>query len=109
MVRMSLESRRDELLYQSADRTAISAHAALFYNYVALIVKLPHHRVQKAFRLEICPKLHTVRGKTIVVPSLIIVGEGVHPFTTFTLHDLAKFVGLDILVRLSNSIFQGLL
>src|SRR5205814_5754692 len=98
MIRMCLESRRDELLEQTSDGPAIGTHPALLDYHVALFIKFAHHGVDEALGLEIGPQFETIFRKGIVIPGLVIIGKRVQAFASVAFHDLAKLIGHHILV-----------
>src|SRR6267378_4703687 len=98
MVRMCLESGRDELFQQTSDGPAIGAHPALLNHYIALLVKLAHYGMEETFGLEIGPQLETIFWEGIVIPGLVIVGKRIQSFASVALHDLAKLIGYYILI-----------
>src|SRR5438105_3523380 len=81
---------RQSLLDQSADRTALHAAAALFDDYVPLLVKLTHHRMKEAFRLKKRPQFEFVRGQGIVIVGLVAGGIGVEADATIIFDKLRK-------------------
>ncbi len=62
-IRVRSERGGQELFDQPALRRTVGAHPSLFVNHVTFFVKLPHHRMQKAFRLQVSPQLQPVFRK----------------------------------------------
>src|SRR5437763_1638915 len=98
MIGMCLERGGGELLDQAADGIAVRAQASLFDDYIALFVKLTHHRMKESFRFQISPQFKPVLGQRVVVIGLVFGSVGVHVFAAVLLDNFAEFIGFDELV-----------
>src|SRR6202790_1066058 len=104
MIFTSLKSRGRELLQQTPKRLAVHTHSPFLDDYVALLVKFAHDRVQESLRLQIGPQFQAVLGKRIMIGSLVVRRESIHSLAAIALDDLSELVGNDVLIRFLNGV-----
>src|SRR6202049_1316483 len=109
MVGMGFKRASRKLFNQSPNGVAVSSHAALLDDHIALLVKLPHHGVQEALGFEISPEFKPIFRQRVVIGGLVVISERVHVLAAILFDELAKCVADDVLVGLSDDVFPGFL
>src|SRR5216684_8209394 len=105
---MSLKRCGRKLLDQPSGWITVGAQTPLLDHHIALFVKLAHYWVYETLRLEIGPQFEPVGWQRVVIGSFVVAGAGIEILPAVLLDELAKFVGLDVLIGLGDSILPSL-
>ncbi len=96
----------EHLLHELALRIGFGAHAALFADHVALLIKLAVDGMEEAGGFEIEPELDAVGGEVVEVVGGILAGGGVHADAAVFLDDARVEVGDDVGIGLLDGFVE---